>query len=204
MKTIKLLRYFTRKFSALLFVLLISINLNAQILDKVEGNPDKPETQVTEVVYWNVKAYSPDAQLLRIKAIDKDGKIHDIKAIQDSYDTSVLNVKALVSGKVLPIKLIVRGNEPFYSVKAIDLDGTLIDVKAFAPRGDVLDIKGVKRTGNVINLRAITKDGVFYTIVAVSPAGEVNYVKGLKMLDSDVEAIISGVSVFAHVKALKQ
>lgn len=175
----------------------------AQIFD-TKGNPDKPETEIIEDVIWHVKAYRPDAMLLRVKAIDKEGNIYDIKAIQDSDDTSVLNVKAIVNGERLPVKLLTKTDEPYYPVKAIAPDGTILDVKAFNEDGSILDVKGVSRSGNVIHIRAIAKDKTRYNVIAVSPFGVVNSVKGVKMLDQDVETVINGITVFAHIKAMQQ
>ena len=188
----------------LIFFMMIASYGNAQILDTDREALNKPETMTQVEIIWNVKAYSPDELLLRVKAIDKDGNVHDVKAIQDSENASILNVKAFVNGQRLPIKLIVRDNESFYSAKAIAADGTLIDIKAFTPNGEILDIKGVNRSGNIIQLRAINLEGVFYNIIAVSPDGKVNAVQGIKMMDGPVETVINGVSVFAHVKAIKQ
>ncbi len=178
---------------------------SAQVLDSGRENLQKPETQTTPDIYWHVKAFRPEAKLLDIKAIDKDGKRHDVKAIQDSDDTSIMNVKALVNGKRLPIKLIIKsGDERYYPVKAIDDKGNLINIKAISEDGEIMDVKGFSRSGNIINLRAITKDYRYYNIISISPAGDVNAVKGIKMFDTEEEAIINGVSIFAHVKSLRQ
>jgi len=176
----------------------------AQILNQQGDDMDKPETAIPNEIFWHVKAYRPDAKLLDIKAIDKDGNMHDIKAIQDSPDTSILNIKAIVNGNRLPIKLIIQGNNQYYPVKAIDNDGVLMDIKAFTEDGRRLDLKGVSKIGNIVNLRAITNNAVHYNIIAVSPDGAVNDVKGVKMMDDSVETIINSVSIYAHVKALKQ
>jgi hypothetical protein len=181
-----------------------SSSLFAQVLDIERERLNKPETAQPAEVYWDVKAYSKTWGLLRVKAIDKDGNIHDIKAIQDSQDTSVLNVKALVDGQRLPIKLIVKKNDKLYPVKAIAQDGTILDVKALYEDDEIIDIKGFSRMGNIINIRAISPQPIMYNIIAVSPDGTVNAVKGLKMMDQEVETVINGVEVFAHVKALKQ
>lgn len=188
----------------LMFFLLASVNIDAQILDKDRKDLNKPETEVPAEIYWHVKAYLPDAQLLNIKAIDKDGNIHDVKAIQDSDDTSILDVKALVNGNRLPVKVIVKGGDLYFPVKAIDTDGTLIDIKGITEEGEILDVKGVTRSGNVVRLRAINVNSISYNIIAVSPEGYVNSVKGVKMTDDVVETVVNGVSIYAHIKALKQ
>ncbi len=204
MKTLETLSHRIPLLFLTVLALLCITEMPAQVLIQKKPTTKSAEKEEPQDIYWNVKAYSHDGQLLRIKAIDDSGKIFDVKAIQTSDDTSVLNVKALVDGKRLPIKLIVEEGAPYYAVKAIRPDGTLMGVKALTPRGEPLNIKGINRTGNVINLRAITQEGIFFNIVAVSPEGVMNYVKGLKMMDEDQEAIINGVPVFAHVKALKQ
>jgi hypothetical protein len=193
------------KFTVLTIILLVfGGSLFAQVLDIERERLNKPETAQPAEVYWDVKAYSKTWGLLRVKAIDKDGNIHDIKAIQDSEDTSVLNVKALVNGQRLPIKLIVKKNDKLYPVKAIAQDGTILDVKALYEDDEIIDVKGFSRMGNIINIRAISPQPIMYNIIAVSPDGTVNAVKGLKMMDQEVETVINGVEVFAHVKALKQ
>ena len=164
----------------------------------------KPEVEITGEIFWHVKAFRPEAQLLNVKAIDNDGTFYDVKAIQTSESTSILNIKALVNGKQLPIKILLKENAEFYPVKAIREDGSLIDIKALNDDGAILDVKGVSQSGNVIDLMAITADSKTYNIISISPFGEVNAVKGIKMTDSPVEAVINGVSIFAHVKAIKQ
>jgi hypothetical protein len=188
-----------------LFIFILGITYaNAQDNIKNEVEVNKTETEIQSDIYWNVKAYRPNAELLNIKAIDKDGKMHDVKAIQTSDDTSILDVKALKDGQRLPIKLIVKDMDRYYPAKGIDTDGTLIDIKAVTKDGEILAVKGVSKSGNIVHLRAITKDSLFYNIISISPEGKVNNVKGMKMLDTRVETVINGVSVFAHVKSLKQ
>lgn len=175
-----------------------------QILDKDQANLTKPEVEIYEDVYWQIKAYRPNAKSLEVKAITADGKFHDIKGIQSSDDTSVLNVKAIIDDNRLPVKLVVSEGDRYYPVKAIGNDGSIIKVKAITDKGEILPLKGVSKSGNIIHLRAIADEGIFYNIIAESPKGEVNIVKGVKMLDTKVETVINGVSVFAHVKALHQ
>ncbi len=187
-----------------LLFMMVATYANAQIFDKNRADLNKPETEIQAEIIWNVKAYHPVVQLIKVKAIDKDGNIHDVKAIQDSYDTSILDVKALVNGKRLPVKLIIKESDLYYPLKAIDDDGTLIDIKAITEDGKILDIKGIGRAGNIVHVRAIAANATFYNIVAVSPEGKMNTVKGVKMMTARVETVINGVSIFAHVKALKQ
>ena len=185
------------------FLIVPFISVTAQIPDKTTESLIKPEVEITDDIYWQVKAYHPDVKLLRVKAVDGKGNYYDVKAIQDSDDTSLLNVKALVDGKRLPIKLIIIENDDYYPLKAITEDGMIMDVRAITEEGLKLPVKGVSKTGNIIHLRAIDDNLEYYNIISISPFGEVNQVKGLKMMDSDVEAIINGVKIFAHVKAIK-
>lgn len=181
-----------------------SPTLNAQILNQDSDNLNKPETEKPVEIYWNVKAYNPDWGLLKVKAIDKEGNIYDIKAIQDSDDTSLLNVKALVNGEKVAVKLIVKQNDRLYPVKAIMSDGTILDVKAIDEDGEIIDVKGFSKTGNIVHIRAIRPQPIMYTIIAVAPNGKVNDVKGIKMMTDEVETVLHGVKVFAHIKALPQ
>ena len=161
-------------------------------------------TQKKDVIYWHIKAVLPEAKLLDIKAIDKDGNYHDVKAIQDSYDISLLSVKALVNGQSIPIKMIVKENDEYYPIKAIDNDGTILDIKAIGEDGEILDVKGVSRMGSIVEVRAIDKEQRQYNVISISPQEGVNHVKGLKMFNEEVEAVIHGIKIFAHVKSLSQ
>lgn len=188
-----------------LFIFILAFSYtNAQIDLEKRSKLIKPEVEITSDIYWYVKAYRPDAKLLDVKAIDTDGNLYDVRAIQTSDDTSILNVKALIDGKQLPIKLIINKDDQFYPVKAVNEKGALVNIKVIAENGEILNIKGVSKSGNIVHLRAITKDSEFYNIIAISPEGKVNAVKGIKMLDTPVDAVIYGVSIFAHVKAIDQ
>ncbi len=50
-----------------------------------------------------MKAFRPEMKFLKIKAIDKERGMHDVKPIQNSDDTSVLNVKVIMNGQRLPL-----------------------------------------------------------------------------------------------------
>jgi hypothetical protein len=163
------------------------------------------ESKSENMIFWHIKAVRPEAKLLDIKAIDEDGVQYDVKAIQDSHDISLLNVKALVSGQTIPIKMIVKGeDEEFYPIKAIDYEGKILDVKAIEEDGTILDVKGVSRMGNTIEVRAIDANGAQLDVISISPLKGINHIKGLKMFSDDVEAVIQGHKIFAHVKSLSQ
>ncbi|MBT8253274.1 MAG: hypothetical protein HKN00_00570 [Flavobacteriaceae bacterium] len=156
-----------------------------------------------ETVYWYVKAFNQKGKLLSVMAVDEDGHTYELKAIQDADQTSVMDVKAFVNEKILPVKVLVSLDK-YLPVKAIDEDGTILDVKAFTEEGDKLDVKGVRQSGNIIHLSVVDKNGLLYNIEAISPKGWINDVKGIKMMKETVEMTINGVDVYAHIKAIAQ
>lgn len=195
------------KILTLSVLLLLTIsNGFSQIEDENSMNVNKPETNTSEDLLWHVKAFRPDAQILKVKAIDKDGNIFDVKGIQTpNSSSSVLNIKALVNGKRLPIKIIVpKKKTKYFPLAAITEDGKLLKLIAINDEGNYLDVKGHSKSGNIIHISAITVNDKGYNIIAISPYGEVNTVVGMKMVDTAKEAMINGVYVYAHVKAIKQ
>lgn len=200
------MKLFPSKFHHISLTLLISflvINLSqSQVVNKISEEAELKDA-IGEI-FWHVKAFKPNAELLRIKAIDKKGKMHDVKAIQYSEDTSVLDVKALIEGRRVAIKLLVKSGDRYYPLKGIMADGTIVDIKAITNDGEILPVKGVSKSGNVVHIRAITEFEQFYNVIAVSPDGKMNDVKGIKMTQEEVETTINGVPIFAHVKSLSR
>ena len=164
-------------------------------------NNVEPKTS-TETL-WHIKAIHPEGIFLDIKAVDAFGNTFDINASQDPNQKSCMDVKAYVSGKVLPVKLLVNDGK-FAPVKAIAMDGTFYNLKAIALNGDRLPLKGVKRSGNIIHIKAVDKNGSHYAVKAISPTGQLNDVKGIKINKEDLEYNIYGFDVYAHIKALPQ
>ncbi len=194
------------KISILFLLLFLTIFQGyAQIEVNNRSKLIKPETNITEDLVWHVKAFRPDAQILKVKAIDKKGNMYDVKAIQPSESSSaVLSIKAFVNDKKLPIKIILpNANGKYFPMVAIDENGKTLKIIAVNEEGKYLEVKGHTKSGNIIYISAITADNMGYNIIAISPFGEVNTVNGIKMLDATEEAIINGVSVYAHVKAIK-
>ncbi|EAR01389.1 hypothetical protein [Maribacter sp. HTCC2170] len=171
--------------------------------------PKKDKTSKTETeeiatvndIYWNVKAIHPDGKSLAIKAFDNEGKSFDIKAIQNSDQDSFLDVKAIVDGKQLPVKMLESENQ-FVPVAAINNEGTKYYVKAITAEGEKLDVKGVARFGNIVIVKAITKKGDSYGVKAVSPTGQLNDIKGIKIARGEREMVLKGIGIHAHVKAM--
>ncbi|NNK86758.1 MAG: hypothetical protein HKO90_00615 [Flavobacteriaceae bacterium] len=169
-------------------------DFNKQDADLILQNPD--------ITLWHVKAMRPEAKILHIKAIDAQGNYYPVKAIQDSEQTALMDIKAFVDGKRLPVKLIVKQGDRYFPFKAITEEGELMDIKAITPKGEKLDVKGVSKSGNIVHIRAIGKDNAFFNVVSISPKGRINDVKGIKMTKGTVEVIINGNEIFAHVKSV--
>ena len=189
------------------FFLIFIFNLpfvNAQVFSDDQIDAHKPETELPQDIYWDIKAYMPNVGLIEIKAIDKDGSMYNVKAIQNFYDTNIINVKAIVNGEQLPIKLIVSDDDIYFPLKAIDAEGNLLDIKAVTDSGELLPIKGIGKSGNLVYIKVIGDDDAFYNVFAFSPEGRVNDVEGVKLLETKVETTINGVLIYAHVKALSQ
>src|SRR5438105_4975013 len=70
---------------------------------------------------WHVKAVHPEGRLLDVKAIDKQGSVYPVKAIEADGNAHLLDIKALVAGKRLPVKVLVS-EDKFAPIKAIAED----------------------------------------------------------------------------------
>lgn len=183
-------------------ILLLGCTKNQKQVTIKQNSTEVVQDTFKEII-WHVKAFHPDAKLLDVKAVDEAGNIYDVKAIQYSDQTSIMDVKAFVNGKKLPVKLLVSENK-YLPMKVIKDDGTLMDIYALTSDGQKLDVKGVSQSGNIVHIKAITDDGMLYNIEAISPKGWINDVKGVKMTKENVEATINGVDVFAHIKSIPQ
>lgn len=187
----------------LIFTLILCLSFSLSMAQETEKkNTHKPETELHPEIFWDIKAYSPEADLLKVIAIAADGTVYDIKAIQYAEDSSLLDVKVLMNGERLPVKLILNKKEELFPLKGIDKSGNLIAVKAVSKEGKRYDVKGVRKSGNVIAIYAIGEDDAQYSLLAMAPDGMVNTIKGLKMSSRTLEATVNGVEVFAHVKAI--
>jgi hypothetical protein len=162
-----------------------------------------PPGYATGLDVWNVKAIHPDGMMLNLKALDANGNIFDVKALAEAGNQHLFDVKAFVGDEILPVKILLSDDE-LAPVKAIGQDGTVYDVKARLPNGSILDVKGVARHGSIIDVKAIAADGRYYGVKAISRAGQLLDIKGVKMSAERQEAVINGIAVEAHVKALPQ
>lgn len=152
---------------------------------------------------WNVKCVQPDGHVLGIKAVDKSGTLHDVKAYPANGDVTILDIKALINGQEVAVKVLVS-DDKLSPVKAVAKDGTIYDIKAITADGSKLDVKAVRRLGNIYDIKAMAADGKEMGVKAISPHGLFYDMKGIKLLADDQEMTIAGVAVRAHVKALPQ
>ena len=182
------------------FLFLVAACNNGPKKDKTSKTETEEIVKVNDV-YWNVKAIHPDGKSLDVKAFDKDGKSFDIKAIQNSDQDSFLDVKAIVDGERLPVKMLESENQ-FVSVAAINNDGIKYYIQAITAEGEKLDVKGVERFGNIVLMKAITKKGDFYGVKAISPAGQLNDIKGIKIARGEREMVLKSIGIHAHIKAM--
>lgn len=180
------------------------VNLGFKFLGDSEGIVQiNNSSEVSGDIIWHVKAIHPEGFFLDVKAFDQDGNVYDVKAIQDASQTKLMEVKVLISGKHIPIK-ILQSDGRFMPVKGITEDGEILDIKALNQKGEKLDVKGIGHSGNIIHIKAITKNKEFYGVKAISPTGELNDVKGIKVQKDPIEGSINGVLIHAHVKAISQ
>lgn len=179
------------------------------LLTSCNNNPSKNKTSKTETeniekvedIIWNVKAILPDGQSIDIKGFDNEGKPFDIKAIQNSDQDNLLDVKAIIDGEKLPVKILVSKTQ-FAPVVAITNKGNVYKIKAITPEGEKMEVIGVTRFENIVIMKVITKKGKFYAVKAISPAGKLNDIKGIKINSQEREMSLNGQSIYAHVKAM--
>ncbi|MCB0484731.1 MAG: hypothetical protein KDC47_00910 [Flavobacteriaceae bacterium] len=152
---------------------------------------------------WHIVGVDPNGYLININAYDSKGNSYSIKAIQDSDQRSLLDVKVFYNeNEQLSVKLILT-NDKLIPIKAIGEKGELFDIMATLQNGEKMRIFGQKVSGNIIPLHIYNaKNEIVYQIKAISPEGELNDVKGVKILRQPLEMDLNGVSVYAHVKAL--
>lgn len=183
-----------------------SVNEDGYEVSKSTKKPKKTKKKEDfKHIFWKVNAIATDGKKLAIKAVDSTGNQFDVKAVQDSKQYSLMNIKAYVNGNELPIKVLVNGDDDKYSpVKALARDGNIYKIKAISEDGKLIDVKGISRSGNIINLNAVTENGEFYKLKAEAPDGHINEVKGIKIFKREKEMTISGNKVYAHVKAITQ
>ena len=182
---------------------LVACNNNST-KNKTEPKQDKKEEVAKQnVLLWQLNVILSDGKKLKVKAIDAEGNMYDVNAIQDSDQDSFLDIEAFVKDKKLPVKILVS-KDKFAPIKAIDKGGISYDIKAVTAEGEKLDIKGIHRYGNLVSIKAITKDGKFLTVKAISPSGELNDVDGIKINHKEKEMTLNGFNVFAHIKAMHE
>lgn len=154
-------------------------------------------------IIWHVKAIDPNGNTMSVKAFDEKGARFDVKAIEDAEQSYIMEVRAFVNGKSLPVKVLVSEDE-YKPIAGIDDNGKTYVLRAITAEGKYLPVKGVRKSGYIIHVKAVAEDGSFYSVKALSSAGKLRDVKGVKMYDKQLELTLNGVPVHAHVVALPQ
>ncbi|WP_248722927.1 hypothetical protein [Seonamhaeicola sp. ML3] len=198
------IQLFTRNFYYKLVVLVfLSVAFSCKDSDTKANTSSSESDDIAafKTVLWNVKAIQPNGKTLDVKVFDNAGNPIKVKAIQNSEQDNLLDVKAMDKDGELPIKILVSKSQ-FAPVVAINPKGSAYKVKAVIPGGDQLDVIGVARYGNVVIMKAVTKKGKFYPVKAISPDGKLNDIKGVKINFQDREMGLKGHNIYAHVKAM--
>ena len=154
-----------------------------------------------EDTFWHVKGIHPKGYFLDIKAADADGNLYDIKAIQQGDNVHMLDVKAIVGDRRVPVKVVVSDSR-HAAVQALGIRGSNLDLVAVTPEGKFLPVKAVRRTGSILHIKVLGIGGRWFGVKAISPMGRMFDIKGIKMSTDRVEMMIQSVKVHAHVKAL--
>lgn len=171
----------------------------ARIHAHVKALPQAVHTD--EEPIWNVEALAEDGTFLPVKAVGAKGELYDVRAFLENGDRWVLDVKALVGGRKVAVKVLPAG-EGAGVLKAILPDGASLPLKAIANDGRRWDVVGTLDTGTIIHVKAVGPDGARLGVKAISPRGAQYDVKGLRFGNTATEAVVGGVEVKAHVKAL--
>ncbi len=161
------------------------------------------EQATTEDIIWHVKAIHPNGRTMDVKAFNDRGDKFDVKALEDSDQSYIMEVDAFVSGKRVPVKVLVSEDE-YKPLAAIDDNGNIYVLRAITPEGNYLPVKGVRKSGYIVHVKAVSEDGSFYGVKALSTTGKLRDVKGVKMYDKQLEVTLNGIEVHAHVVALPQ
>ena len=136
--------------------LFLLTSCNNSTSGKKTDKTETPDIEKFNDIFWNVKAILPDGQSLDVKVFNSAGDAFDIKAIQNSDQDNLLDVKAFVGEEKLPVKILVSKNQ-FTPVVAITNKGNAYKLKAITPEGEELQVIGVARFGNIVIMKAVTK-----------------------------------------------
>lgn len=154
-------------------------------------------------IIWHVKAFDPRGYTMDVKAFDQNGDRYDVKAIEDAEQSYIMEVRAFVNGRGVPVKVLVSEDEN-KPLAGIDEQGNTYVLRAITADGKYLPVKGVRKSGYIIHVKAVNEDGSFYGVKALSTAGKLRDIKGVKMYDKQLEVTLNGIPVHAHVVALPQ
>jgi hypothetical protein len=145
---------------------------------------------------WHVKGIHPNGEeLLSIKAIDKMGKFHPVKALYDE-ESHALDIKVLdANGEVLHgVKAVNEISDKYHGIKALTASGELLPIKAIDNQGNRYDVKSIVTKSNTMSVKIVAKDGFIIAVKAISPLGQMFDVKSFNFDDTKIGHM--------HVKAV--
>jgi len=190
---------------SLLMLILLLLFISAAVPNQTHLKERNKES--IQKLIWHVKAMHPDGYTLDVKAFDEKGLMYDVKAIQDSTQSYIMDIKAFIKAFMgttqMPVKVLVS-EEQYKPVAAIDENGNVYPIKAIDKNGNLLEVRGVRKSGYIVHIKAIGPNGEFYGVKAISSQGKLNDVKGVKMYDKRLEQTLHGVEIHAHLVALPQ
>lgn len=152
---------------------------------------------------WHVKALHPDGYILDVRAYDRMGNVYEVKAVNDSCQSYIMDINAYSDKEILPVKVLM-GTDGHNPVSAIDDEGKNFQLRAVTPEGKFFPIRGSKSSVYTVDIKAVTPEGRLLNIRAVSPDGKLREVKGIKMYEKSLEMTLQGVEIHAHLVALPQ
>jgi hypothetical protein len=153
---------------------------------------------------WEITASTDEGQNLSVVAINKKGKEYPVRALMPGKHPYLMNVRAQASSVDIFIKLVKNDKGVF--VSGIDEFGRLYEIKAKATNGESFEVIGGEKKGNVIPIYVLGSDSKKHPVKAISSKGHEFDVKGIKVMESEIEGLIQVIDgyieYYAHIKAL--
>ena len=152
---------------------------------------------------WEIAASTDEGQNLSVVAINKKGKEYPISALMPGKHPYLMDVRADAPFDIF-IKFVKNDNGVV--VDGIDEYGRPYEIKAKTTDGELFEVIGGEKKGNVIPIYVLGSDSKKYPVKAISSEGHEFDVKGIKVMKSEIEGLIQGFDgyfkYYAHIKAL--
>ena len=154
---------------------------------------------------WNIKCFLPTGYTIAVKAVSADRVAYDVKAIPtDNPDQHDVKVLLSESDEPLPIKIVAPADPDagYMDVKGIENGEDLVEIKGISGTGEILPVKAFRdEEAGRYDVKCLAADGGRLGLKAISPEGMVYDVKGIDDLPGQEEL---GIEIEAHVKAIPQ